>query len=89
MTDNSRSMLSFDEFRKLLSEELMLPEEKLTLTASLIKDLQVDSLALASMMLRMEEMGFSFPIESAWEMETVGDIYRMYEEQGRKSVGYA
>jgi len=38
----------------------------------------VDSLALASMMLRMEEMGFDFPIESAWEMETVGDIYNMY-----------
>jgi acyl carrier protein len=73
-------MLSFDEFRKLLAEELMLSEEKLTLEASLIQDLQVDSLALASMMLRMEEMGFDFPIESAWEMETVGDIYNMYKK---------
>ncbi len=77
-------MLSFDEFRKLLSEELMLPEERLTLEASLIQDLQVDSLALASMMLRMEELGFSFPIESAWEMETVGDIYKMYQEYAKK-----
>jgi acyl carrier protein len=58
----------------------MLSEEKLTLEASLIQDLQVDSLALASMMLRMEEMGFDFPIESAWEMETVGDIYNMYKK---------
>jgi acyl carrier protein len=80
-------MLSFDEFRKLLSEELMLPEERLTLEASLIQDLQVDSLALASMMLRMEELGFSFPIESAWEMETVGDIYKMYQEYATKASG--
>jgi acyl carrier protein len=73
-------MLSFEAFRKLLAEELMMPEEKLTLEANLIQDLQVDSLALASMMLRMEEMGFSFPIESAWEMETIGDIYDMYKQ---------
>jgi acyl carrier protein len=46
----------------------------------LIQDLQVDSLALASIMLRMEELGFEFPIESAWEMETVGDIYDTYRE---------
>ena len=80
-------MLSFDKFRKLLSEELMLPEPRLTLEASLIQDLQVDSLALASMMLRMEELGFSFPIESAWEMETVGDIYKMYQECAKKETG--
>jgi acyl carrier protein len=73
-------MLSFDDFRKLLAEELMLPEDQLTKEASLIQDLQVDSLALASMMLRMEELGFDFPIESAWEMETVGDIYDTYKK---------
>jgi acyl carrier protein len=73
-------MLSFDDLRKLLAEELMLPEDQLTKEASLIQDLQVDSLALASMMLRMEELGFEFPIESAWEMETVGDIYDTYRE---------
>lgn len=80
MTDSPVSMLSFDDFRKLLAEELMLPEDQLTKEASLIQDLQVDSLALASMMLRMEELGFEFPIESAWEMETVGDIYDTYRE---------
>jgi acyl carrier protein len=87
VNERPESMLSFDEFRKLLSEELMLPEERLTLEASLIQDLQVDSLALASMMLRMEELGFSFPIESAWEMETVGDIYKMYQEYAQKGSG--
>ena len=61
----------------------MLPEDKLTMEASLIQDLQVDSLALASMMLRMEELGFDFPIESAWEMETVGDIYNMYKQTAK------
>lgn len=58
----------------------MLPEEVLTPEASLIQDLHVDSLALVSMMLRLEEMGVSIPIESAWEIETVGDAYRIYLE---------
>ncbi|HEY70303.1 MAG TPA: acyl carrier protein [Anaerolineae bacterium] len=81
MNDKSNPKLSFDEFRKVLSEELMLDEEKLKPEATLIQDLQVDSLALASMMIRMEEMGYSFPIESAWEMETVGDVYNTYLQQ--------
>jgi acyl carrier protein len=70
--------ISFEEFKKILSEELMLPEDKLRPEASLLQDLQVDSLAMASMMLRMEEMGVSIPVESAWEIETVEDVYQAY-----------
>ncbi len=70
--------ISFEEFKKILSEELMLPEDKLKPEASLLQDLQVDSLAMASMMLRMEEMGVSVPVESAWEIETVEDVYQAY-----------
>jgi acyl carrier protein len=75
-----RSRISFEDFRHILAEELMLPEEVLTPEASLIQDLHVDSLALVSMMLRLEEMGVSIPMESAWEIETVGDAYRVYLE---------
>jgi len=35
---------------------------------------------LASMMLRLEELGVSIPFESAWEIQTVGDAYRCYLE---------
>jgi acyl carrier protein len=75
-----RSRISFEDFRHILAEELMLPEEVLIPEASLIQDLHVDSLALVSMMLRLEEMGVSIPMESAWEIETVGDAYRVYLE---------
>lgn len=72
--------LTFDEFRNVLAEELTLPPDKLVREASLIEDLQVDSLAMASMMLRLEETGVLIPMERAWEIETVDDAYRIYLE---------
>ncbi len=80
MAQKSNRELTFEEFQAVLAEELMLPKESLTPEASLIRDLQVDSLALASMMLRMQELGIMIPIERAWEIETVGDAYRAYLE---------
>lgn len=80
MTNPPNTALSFEEFRAMLAEELMLPAEKLVPEASFVQDLQVDSLALASMMLRLEELGVSIPFESAWEIQTVGDAYRCYLE---------
>ena len=78
MTNTPSEMLSIEEFQAILAEELMIPPDKLAPEASFIQDLQVDSLALASMMLRLEELGVSIPLENAWEIETVGDAYRSY-----------
>jgi acyl carrier protein len=72
--------MTFENFKKMLAEELALPVEELVPEASLVKDLQVDSIALASMILRLEEMGVSLPLESAWEIETVEDAYQTYIE---------
>ena len=80
MTDTNDDKLAFREFQTLLAEELMIPLEKLTEDASLIDDLQIDSLAMVSMMLRLEESGVDIPMERAWEMQTVGDAYRVYVE---------
>jgi len=80
MTNLPNTALSFEEFRAILAEELVLPPEKLVPEASFVQDLQVDSLALASMMLRLEELGVSIPFESAWEIQTVSDAYRCYLE---------
>ena len=76
----SGSEMTFEEFQAMLAEELMLPAAKLTPDANLVEDLQVDSLALASMMLSLEKLGISIPIERAWEIETVGDAYNAYVE---------
>jgi acyl carrier protein len=48
--------------------------------ASFVEDLMADSIKLVEMMLRMEEMGIDIPLESAWEVQTVGDAYRVYSE---------
>lgn len=80
MKHSSEPKVTFEEFQAILAEELMLAKESLTPEASLIKDLQVDSLALASMMLRLEEMGVAIPMERAWEIETVRDAYNAYIE---------
>jgi len=49
--------------------------------ASFVDDLPADSIQLVELMLHMEEMGISIPMEAAWEVETVGDAYRLYREQ--------
>jgi acyl carrier protein len=54
---------------------------KVTREASFVDDLLADSIQLVELMLHMEEMGISIPMEAAWEVETVGDAYRLYREQ--------
>ncbi len=71
-------ILSFREFQEVLAKELMLPPEALKPEASFVADLKVDSLALVSMMLRLEDLGISIPLEEAWEIETVEDAYIRY-----------
>jgi len=92
MTNLPNAALSFEEFRAILAEELAIPLEQLVPGASFVQDLQVDSLALASMMLRLEELGVAIPLESAWEIQTVGDAYRTYlagAAQGSAAEGSA
>ncbi|MEW6566818.1 MAG: phosphopantetheine-binding protein [Chloroflexota bacterium] len=79
MTQPRPRRLTFEEFQAILAEELMLPKDKLRPDADLVQDLQVDSLALAAMMLRLEELGVELPLESAWEIRTVGEAYRIYQ----------
>jgi acyl carrier protein len=68
--------LTFEEFRKIIARELEIDEEKIVPEASFFSDLCVDSIRMVDMMLRLEEMGISIPLEVAWQIETVGDAYR-------------
>ncbi len=43
-------------------------------------DLLADSIQLVNLMLRLEEVGITIPIEAAWEVETVGDAYVVYTQ---------
>jgi len=68
--------LTLERFQDILAQELALPREKVVPEASFIEDLLVDSIRMVEMMLKLEEMGLSIPLEAAWSIETVGDSYR-------------
>ena len=81
MTDKpTKEPISFDEFKHLLAEELQVEESKVIPEASFVTDLLVDSIKLVELMLFLEEMGITIPMEAAWDVQTVGDAYRIYKE---------
>jgi acyl carrier protein len=80
MIEPQSSKLTFEEFRKILARELEVDEERIVPEASFFSDLCVDSIRMVDMMLRLEEMGISIPLEVAWQIETVGDAYRYCTE---------
>jgi len=71
---------TFEEFRQFLTEELQVEESKVVPEASFVNDLLVDSIKLVELMLRLEELGINIPMEAAWDVQTVGDAYRIYKE---------
>jgi acyl carrier protein len=73
--------MTFQEFRRIIARELQVDETKVVREASFMEDLSADSIQLVSLMLRMEDLGIGIPLEAAWEIETVGDAYRLYREQ--------
>jgi acyl carrier protein len=75
-----RERITFEEFRRIIAQELQIEESQVVGDASFVEDLMADSIKLVEMMLRMEELGIDIPLESAWEVQTVGDAYRVYSE---------
>jgi acyl carrier protein len=76
----SEEHVTFEDFRRVIAQELQVDEDKVVRGASFVEDLFADSLKLVRLMLRMEELGIGIPLERAWEVETVGDAYRLYSE---------
>ncbi len=73
---------SFDEFRDFLSETLGVAPEALTPEAHFMYDLGIESLKLVELMLQLENvLGRKISLDTAWEIQTVGDAYRFYTEQ--------
>jgi len=76
--------ITFEEFRRIIAEELDVDEKQVVPEASFVEDLMADSIQLVEMMLRLEELGISIPMEQAWQVRTVGDAYRFYAEQAEQ-----
>jgi len=72
--------ITFEEFRRIIAEELDVDENRVVPEASFVEDLMADSIQLVEMMLRLEELGVAIPMEKAWQVRTVGDAYRLYTE---------
>ncbi len=78
--------ISFEEFQHMLADVLQMDEGKLVPEASFVNDLMVDSIKLVELMLGLEENGINIPMEAAWDVQTVGDAYRVYKESAGASA---
>ncbi len=76
----SKGPITFDEFKHLLANILQVEEDKVVPEASFVNDLMVDSIKLVELMLGLEENGINIPMEAAWDVQTVGDAYRVYKD---------
>lgn len=78
------NLRSFEDFRAMVAEVLDVDTARLTPDTYFITDLGVDSLRLADILLRLEELGVEVSPDLAWEVQTVGDAYRIYQEQAAR-----
>jgi len=78
MRQPNHLQMSFDQFRRILAQELAVDEAEIIPEASFIEDLVVDSIRMVEMLVHLEEAGFHIPLEAAWEIETVADAYHCY-----------
>jgi len=72
--------LSFEDFQALLAGWLHLNVEQLQPEAYFVSTLGLDSLRLLQLMLKLEQLGGSLSLETAWQIQTVGDAYRHYRQ---------
>ena len=72
---------TFQAFQAMLAELLDVDPARLSRDAYFVTDLGVDSFRMLSLLFRLEELGIELAFESAWEIQTVGDAYRVYQER--------
>jgi acyl carrier protein len=77
------SGVTFDDFRRLVSDVLLIDPEKVTPEAYFITDLGVDSIRMVEVLLRLEQMGLEITPGLAWRIHTVQDAYDYYREHAR------
>lgn len=67
--------MELNELKKIMVEALGCEEEKITLEASLLEDLEADSLDIVELQMSLEdECGLTIADEDLRGMKTVGDI---------------
>ena len=67
--------MTFEKIRTILSEQLSVEEDEITLSSNIIDDLGADSLDLVDMAMTVEdEFGIELPEEMLEKVQTVEDI---------------
>lgn len=67
--------MSFEEMKELLVETLGCEEARVTPEASLVRDLEADSLDLVELHMALEErLGIKIPDETLAKMDTIQDV---------------
>ena len=70
----------FEKVKKIIVEELNVSEEKVTMEASLVEDLEADSLDAVEIIVRIEEeFDLQVDDEAAESVKTVGDLVKCIE----------
>jgi acyl carrier protein len=73
----------YERVRSIVAERLGVDEEKVTMEAEFIGDLNADSLDLVEVIMAMEqEFGLEIKDEEAENIRTVADAVQYIEEQG-------
>jgi acyl carrier protein len=81
----TEATLAFDEFVQRVSDALDLEPDEMVREARLDEDLGLDSYDIVELLTLVEELGARFPDEVAVGIETVGDLYREYEQRAARA----
>lgn len=71
----------FETVQRIISEQMNVPLEEITMETRLVEDLKADSIDAAEMILNIEsELDLQVPDEAIINIKTVGDIMSFLEK---------
>ena len=72
----------FERIKKILVEQLGVSEDRITMEANIVEDLEADSLSVMQIIMELEEeFGLTVEDEDVNHLRTVGDIVKYCEEK--------
>ena len=73
--------ISFDEFARRMADSLDIEPDDIVSEARFDEDLGLDSYDLVELVTMVEELGAHLPDDVVVGIDTVGDLYREYEQR--------
>ncbi|MEG1781778.1 MAG: acyl carrier protein [Oscillospiraceae bacterium] len=72
----------FEKLKKIISEQLEISEDKITIESNLIDDFDADSLDLVDIVMSIEDVfGVEVPEDDIENIKFVGDVVKFIEEK--------